>query len=49
MLVLLQFVTQHKLATKLQQLLFILISIVYQNIGDTISGAAIGAVCSAIE
>jgi hypothetical protein len=41
--VLLQFATQHKLATKLQQLLFILISIVYQNFCDTIGGAAIGA------
>lgn len=47
--VLLQFVTQHKLATKLQQLLFILNSIVYQNFCDTSGGAAIGAADSAIR
>jgi hypothetical protein len=41
--ILLQFVTQHNLATKLQQLLLILISIVYQVFCDTISGAAISA------
>jgi hypothetical protein len=43
MRILLQFITQRQLATKLQQLLFILISIAYQDFCDTIGGAAVCA------